>query len=72
MEKLLVLHLVAGFLSAVFILLQDKGTGLQGALGGAGTEIYTTKRGVEKLLSNLTILAVSLYVGTAIIMLISS
>lgn len=53
------------------ILLQQKGTGLGAAFGGGGN-IYSTKRGIDKVLFQTTIvLSVALF-GTAIASLIFS
>lgn len=47
----------------VLILLQTKGSGLGSLFGGSDSGIYTTRRGVEKTLFNLTIiLAVTFFV----------
>lgn len=58
-------------LSIIFILMQQRGTGLSSAFGG-GNEVYLTRRGIEKWVVNLTILSIagfiilrflSLYIG---------
>lgn len=51
---LLILQVVFSLLLAVFILLQARGGGLGSAFGGSAT-ITHTRRGVDKLLFNLTI-----------------
>lgn len=62
-----VIQLILSVLLIVAILLQQKGTGLGSAFGGANS-VYTTRRGVDKILFNATIafsiafLAVSLAV----------
>lgn len=43
------------------ILLQSRGSGLGGAWGGGG-ELYTTRRGIEKLLFRGTVLVAVLFV----------
>ncbi len=43
------------------ILLQSRGAGLGGAWGGGG-ELYTTRRGIEKLLFRGTVLVATLFV----------
>lgn len=49
------------------ILLQKSGSGLGGALGDSDSStIYTTKRGFEKTLFNLTIIIAILFVLSAI------
>ena len=52
------------------VLLQTKGSGLGGIFGGQGA-VYTSRRGVEKTLFNITIgLAIAFFVfGTIIVIL---
>ncbi|PIP51818.1 preprotein translocase subunit SecG, partial [Candidatus Beckwithbacteria bacterium CG23_combo_of_CG06-09_8_20_14_all_47_9] len=50
----LIIQSVLSVLIVVSILLQSQGSGLGSAWGGGG-ETYHTKRGVEKVLFNLTI-----------------
>ncbi|MBI4033153.1 MAG: preprotein translocase subunit SecG [Candidatus Blackburnbacteria bacterium] len=45
----------------ICILLQSRGAGLGGAWGGGG-ELYTTRRGIEKLLFRGTIVVAVLFV----------
>lgn len=45
----------------VCILLQSRGAGLGGAWGGGG-ELYTTRRGIEKLLFRATVVVAVLFV----------
>lgn len=49
-----VAQLVLATLLIIVILLQQKGSGLGSAFGGAN-DVYTTRRGVDKLLFNATI-----------------
>lgn len=48
------------------ILLQQRGTGLGGAFGGAGT-VYRSKRGLERTLFRATITFAVLFVCTALL-----
>jgi protein translocase SecG subunit len=43
------------------ILLQNKGAGLSSTFGG-GSEVYLTKRGIEKWVVNSTVLFIALFV----------
>ncbi len=47
------------------ILLQQKGTGLGAAFGGS-SNVYSTKRGVDKILFRATIVIAVLYFVTAV------
>ncbi|OGN16636.1 MAG: preprotein translocase subunit SecG [Candidatus Sungbacteria bacterium RIFCSPLOWO2_02_FULL_54_10] len=48
------------------ILLQQRGSGLSGALGGSGIE-YSTKRGAEKILFYATVVIAVLFIAVSII-----
>ena len=51
----------------VLILIQTKGSGLGSLFGGSDSGVYTTRRGVEKTLFNLTIvLAVTFFIVSLI------
>ena len=52
-----VLQLVLSVLLIVVVLLQQKGSGLGSAFGGSNS-VYTTRRGVDKVLFNATIVIV--------------
>ena len=47
-------------LMTTLVLMQVKGTGLSGAFGGDNT-FYRSKRGVEKIVFNLTIISASVF-----------
>lgn len=64
-----IFQMVLGILLIGLVLLQTKGTGLGSAFGG-DLGFYRTKRGFEKLLFNLTLLDVFLFLITSIIELI--
>lgn len=49
----------------LFILMQDKGTGLSATFGGSGN-FYASKRGVEKILSRGTVLLAILFFLNAV------
>lgn len=56
----LITQSIIAILIVVAILMQSQGSGL-GAWGGGGGETYHTKRGVEKLLFNGTIVLIVLF-----------
>lgn len=49
----------------VVILLQNQGSGAGGVFGGGGN-VYSTKRGFDKILSNLTIALAVLFFGISL------
>lgn len=52
----------------VFILLQVRGAGLGSAFGGSSAgSVFKTRRGVERLIFNLTIIFVVLFALTALL-----
>lgn len=61
---ILVAQVIVSIILIAFVILQAKGTGLSGVLGGSTN--YHAKRGVEKSLFYATILVSILFVGLAI------
>jgi len=59
-------QMVLAVLLIVVILLQQKGSGLGAAFGGSGT-VYTTRRGVDKVLYQATIVISILFFLTSFI-----
>lgn len=70
MSPLIIAQIVLAALLIVFILLQSRGSGLGAAWGGGG-ELYTTRRGMEKILLRLTIITASLFIGVSFFSLLS-
>lgn len=69
-EILLVIQIILSLALIAIILTQSKGGGLGGAFGGS-SQIYRSKRGVEKVFSYLTIiLAFSFFLVSVIQILI--
>ncbi len=58
-------QLILAVLLIAVILLQQKGAGLGSAFGGSGT-VYTTKRGVDKILHQATIVISILFFALAL------
>ena len=53
----------------IVILLQQKGTGLSGVFGGS-SNIYSTKRGLDKTLHYATIVIAIIFFGISIVRLV--
>lgn len=70
MSPLVVGQTILAALLVTLILLQNRGAGLGSAWGGGG-ELYTTRRGVEKLLFRLTVVTAALFVLISLVSLIS-
>ncbi len=47
-------QLILAIVLIVIVLLQQKGTGLSGVFGGSGN-VYSTKRGLDKILHYITV-----------------
>jgi preprotein translocase subunit SecG len=62
-------HIIIACLLALVILLQQRGSGLGDAFG-MDTTVYTSRRGVEKLLFYLTIIFAISFVALALIQLL--
>jgi len=60
------IEIILAILLAICILLQQRGTGLSAAFGGDGN-IYRTKRGIEKMVFNATIILAVLLIAAAIL-----
>ncbi len=59
--------IIVSILLMLVILLQSKGSGFSGAFGGDTSSIYRTRRGVEKVLFQLTIGVAALFVLLSIL-----
>lgn len=68
MEKLLIVaQIVLGILLALGILLQEKGSGLGEAIAGSSAQnVQTTKRGAERVLAQLTVLILVLFLAASL------
>lgn len=64
-----IIQIVTAILLILFVLLQQRGSGLGGAFGGGG-EVYQTKRGVEKGLFVATIVTGVLFVFSGLVRII--
>jgi len=60
-QNLLVIQVVLLCISVVLILIQNRGAGLSSAFGG-NDEVFLTRRGIEKWVVNLTVVAIVLFV----------
>jgi preprotein translocase subunit SecG len=57
-----ILQIVLGVAVTIFILLQARGAGLGSAFGGSSAgSVFKTRRGVERLIFNMTIVFVVLF-----------
>ncbi|MFA5129883.1 MAG: preprotein translocase subunit SecG [Patescibacteria group bacterium] len=64
-----IVQMVLSVLLVAAILLQQRGSGMGAAFGG-GSEIFRTKRGVEKLLHYATIAIAILFFGNAVLSIV--
>jgi preprotein translocase subunit SecG len=68
-----VIQIIISIALIVLILLQTKGSGLGSLFGGSDSGIYTTRRGLEKTMFNITIgLAVIFFVVAIINVIVAS
>ena len=68
---LYIVQIIISVAIVVAVLLQTKGAGLGGMFGGQGA-VYTSRRGVEKTIFNVTIgLAVAFFVFATIIVIVA-
>lgn len=66
---LTILQVVFAVLLVVAVLLQQRGSGLGSAFGGGGN-VYTSRRGVDKILFQITIIISILFFAVAIASLV--
>jgi protein translocase SecG subunit len=69
MLPLQIAHVIVTFLLAATILLQQRGTGLGDAFG-AGSEVFTSRRGAEKILYYLSVIFGVSFVLLAVLQLV--
>ena len=55
MEFINILQIIIAIILTVVILMQNRGAGMSGVFGGGGSNVYMTKRGLEKKLYVATI-----------------
>lgn len=67
-NALIVIHLIVSLLLMVAILVQNKSSGLSGAISGqGGAAMKSTKRGAEKVVYQATIILAILFVGLSLV-----
>ena len=65
MNPIEIAQLILGILLSASILLQSRGAGLGSSMGGGG-ELYSTRRGVEKMLFRITVTLAVLFIGISL------
>lgn len=65
-----IIQIILSTLLVVVILLQQKGSGIGSAFGGASGSIVSTRRGVDKILFNTTVVLAILFFLIAILNLV--
>jgi len=64
-----IIQLILAILLSVAILLQQKGAGLSGVFGGS-SNVYSTKRGFDKVLHYATIVMAVIFFGLSLVRLV--
>jgi preprotein translocase subunit SecG len=64
-----IIQLILAVILIVAVLLQQKGSGLGGIFGGTGN-VYSTKRGLDKILHYITIVTVVVFFLISLIRLV--
>lgn len=65
-DALLIANIIVSALIVVFILLQGRGAGLGSAWGGGG-EYFQTRRGIEKLTLQLTVVFIVIFLTISVV-----
>jgi len=63
-----IIQLILSVVLVIIILLQQKGTGLSGVFGGS-SNVYSTKRGIDKILFYATIVVSIIFFGLSFLRL---
>ena len=63
-----IVYLVLAVLAIILVLIQQKGAGLSGVFGGT-SNVYSTKRGVDKILHYTTIVITVLFFAFSLVRL---
>ena len=66
---LIIIQVSAAIIMSIAILLQQRGTGLGSAFGGA-SNVYRTKRGIDHVLSWITIVTAFIFAFTSLLAVI--
>jgi len=59
-------QIVSAILLTLSILLQNKSVGLSATFGGGGSNSYSSKRGVDRILANATVVFAIIFFGSAL------
>lgn len=64
-----IIQIVLAVVLILIVLLQQKGTGLSGVFGGS-SNVYSTKRGIDKILHYITIVVSVLFFALSLLRLV--
>lgn len=64
-----IIQIIVSILLIASILLQNRESGLSGAFGGGGSNVYMTKRGADKFLFTSTIILAIIFFSISLIAL---
>ena len=61
-------QIISAILLVVFIIAQQRGSGLGSIAGsGGGNQVFTSRRGVEKVMFNITIVLIAIFVISSLL-----
>ncbi|MBI2676884.1 MAG: preprotein translocase subunit SecG [Candidatus Yanofskybacteria bacterium] len=66
-KTLTIIQIAVSFLLIITILLQQKGSGLGSAFGSDGGNVYSTRRGMEKVLFYATIFLAAVFIILSVV-----
>jgi len=70
MKLFQIAQLIVSVLLITVILLQNRGAGVSGLFGGSGN-VYSTKRGMDKILFRATIVLAFIFFGISIVSILA-
>jgi len=70
MEFINIIQIILAIILTVVILMQNRGAGMSGVFGGGGSNVYMTKRGLEKKLFIATIVLSIAFFAVSLVIVI--
>ncbi|KKP38363.1 MAG: hypothetical protein UR28_C0017G0011 [Candidatus Peregrinibacteria bacterium GW2011_GWF2_33_10] len=63
-------QIISAILLVIFILAQQRGSGLGSMAGYGGNQVFTSRRGAEKVIFNITIILTVIFVSSSILIFV--
>ncbi|OGJ51978.1 preprotein translocase subunit SecG [Candidatus Peregrinibacteria bacterium RIFOXYB2_FULL_32_7] len=70
MEIIKFIQIISAILLTIFIIAQQRGSGLGSIAGTSSNQVFTSRRGPEKIIFNATVVLLAVFVLSSLIMFI--